>query len=81
MQKLIPDLKFGSHLQELRKKNHLTQADVSIKLDSLGLNVSRSVYSRYENGTLNIPIVVIHALTDIFNCDYNALFTSNDSTK
>lgn len=74
MQKIIPDLTIGNNLKTLRKRNNLTQEDVSSKLDSLGLNVSRSVYSRYETGTLNIPVSVLHALTVIFNCDYNMLF-------
>jgi transcriptional regulator with XRE-family HTH domain len=75
MSKLIPDLNFGPNLKKLRVKNHLTQQDVANRLDSLGLNVSRSVYSRYENGTLNVPVTVVRALSDIFKCDYNALFS------
>jgi transcriptional regulator with XRE-family HTH domain len=75
MQKVIPDIYIGGQLRQLRINSHLTQAQVSEKLDRLGLNVSRSVYSRYENGTLNIPVSVLHALTDIFSCDYNAFFT------
>lgn len=74
MQKLIPDIHIGSNIKKLRNKNRLTQEEVSRELDFIGLNVSRSIYSRYENGTLNIPVSVIHALTGIFNCDYNAIF-------
>ena len=74
MNKLRQDICIGDNLRRLRKSKKLSQEDVAAKLQLLGCDISRSIYSRYELGTLNIPVKCLIALTEIFHCDFNAFF-------
>ena len=59
----------------LRKKARLSQQDVSIKLDLLGLSTSREIVSRMERGQYSIRISVLRALKDIYKVDsYDEFF-------
>ena len=62
--KLKQDVSIGSNLRRLRKKARLSQQDVSIKLDLLGLSTSREIVSRMERGQYSIRISVLRALKD-----------------
>ena len=54
-------------LKELREDNDLSQKEVAAHL-----NTTQQVYSRYENGTNEIPTHHIIALSRLYNvsCDY-----------
>lgn len=61
-------------MRRLRRAKQLTQEQVCTKLQLMGLNITRSVYSRYETGELNICVSHLIGLTQVFDCDYNAFF-------
>lgn len=77
--KIRADINLGANLKKVRLSCGLTQDKVSSQLQLLGLDYSRSFYSRFESGERNIPISVIVGLTKVFNCDYNTLFDGLDS--
>lgn len=54
-------------IKELREDNDLSQKEVAAQL-----NTTQQVYSRYENGTNEIPTHHIVALAQFYNvsCDY-----------
>ena len=74
MNKLRQDISIGKNLRILRKKNKLTQEQVAAKLQVRGCDITRSVYSKYEIGYLNISVSTLIALKEIFNCDYADFF-------
>lgn len=64
----------GANLRALRKKKGLTQEAVTAKLQLLDFDISRSIYSRYETGELNIKISHLIFLKEIFSCRYEDFF-------
>ncbi len=78
MQKLRQDRNMGNNIRMLRNRVKLTQEQVASKLQLMGCDISRSYYSRYETGELNIPITVIIALKQIFECNYDDFFRELD---
>jgi len=78
MSKLRQDISIGGNLKILRKKNKLTQEQVAAKLQVLGCDITRSIYSRYEIGYLNIGISTLIALKKIFKCEYADFFENLD---
>ena len=74
MEKLKADQNMGSNLRSLRKTNGFTQDQLVARLGILGVSTTRSLYSRYETGELNIPIRVLVALHEIYHCSYDAFF-------
>ena len=73
--KLKQDISIGANLTRLRKAAQLSQQDVSIKLDLLGLSTSRSIVSQMERGKYSIRVSVLRALKDIYKVDsYDEFF-------
>lgn len=64
----------GRNIRAHRLENHLTQEQVVTKMQLLGVDVSRSLYSQIEMGFKNIRVEEILALCEIFHCDVNAFF-------
>ena len=62
MQKLKVDMKIGNNLRSLRKEHGYTQDQLIAQMARYGVDVTRSYYSRFETGELNIPIQVLVAL-------------------
>lgn len=60
-------------LVEKRKKKKLTQDEFSKILD-----VSRSTYSAYELGTINIPLDKALKIKEILNYKKDDIFFNND---
>jgi len=77
--KIRADVNLGANLKKIRLSCGLTQDGVCSQLQLIGLDYSRSFYSRFERGDRNIPVSVIVGLTKVFNCDYNTLFDGLDS--
>ena len=73
-QRLRQDLNIGANLRLLRKKYQYSQPDITAKLQTYGVNISRSHYSRLETGELNVPVSVLVALQDIYDCPYSVFF-------
>jgi transcriptional regulator with XRE-family HTH domain len=72
--KIRQDVSIGKNLKELRKKAKLTQEQVATKIQLMGIDTSRSIYSRFETGELNIKVSELIALSQIFSCDFNDFF-------
>ena len=73
--KLKQDISIGANLKRLRKAAKLSQQDVSIKLDLMGLSTSRSIVSQMERGQYSIRVSVLRALKDIYKVDsYDEFF-------
>ncbi len=74
MQKLKNNRSFGNNLRLLRIKHCYKQDQIVAKLGLLDIGITRSTYSRYETGELNIPVYVLVALQQIYQCSYNDFF-------
>lgn len=64
----------GSNIRRLREAKGLRNRDVLIQLQLRGINIARSTYSKMELGINNPTVDVLVALTEILECDFNALF-------
>lgn len=68
----------GSNIRRLREAKGLRNRDVLIQLQLRGINIARSTYSKMELGINNPTVDVLVALTEILECDFNALFEKNE---
>lgn len=74
MNKLRQDINIGVNIRKMRQQNNLTQEAVALKLQIMGYGeVTRSLYSRYETGELNLKVSHLRALKEIFRCSYDDL--------
>ncbi|WRS26189.1 helix-turn-helix transcriptional regulator [Oscillospiraceae bacterium MB08-C2-2] len=73
-QYLITDLDISDNIVRLRKASGMTQSYVSIQLQTMGLNISRSRLSMIELKRLNVPVGLIVALKMLFKCSYSDFF-------
>ena len=74
MPKLRPNMDIGGNIRKLRKSRGLTQEQMVAKMQLLGVEISRSIYSRYEINRLNICVSELVAIKEILNCDYSDFF-------
>ena len=74
MQKIRPDMNIGGNIRRMRRRKGLTQEQVVAKMQLLNINISRSIYSRYEINRLNICVSELLAMKKIFNCSFNDFF-------
>lgn len=74
MDKLRQDGNIGKNIRALRKRCGMTQDVVTAKMQLLACDdITRSLYSRYETGELNIRVSHLRALKQIFSCSYDDL--------
>ena len=64
----------GRNIRKLRLASGMTQDEVTAKMQLMGCEISRSIYSQIEGGTYNIRVIELAALTLIFKVDYNVFF-------
>lgn len=50
-QKIKSDVTLGQNIRSIRKSKKLTQEQVSTKMQLLGIDITRSIYSQIECGT------------------------------
>lgn len=74
MDKLRQDVSIGGNLRTLRKAHSFTQDRLVAKMQLLGSDTTRAIYSRYETGELNIKISDLRYLHEIYKCSYDAFF-------
>ncbi|MCI8711483.1 MAG: helix-turn-helix transcriptional regulator [Ruminococcus sp.] len=55
-------------IRDLREDMDLKQRDLA-----KALNISQRAYSHYENGTRKIPLDILVALADYYNCSVDYL--------
>lgn len=64
----------GKNIERLRREHNLRNMDVVTRLQLKGIGVSTSTLSKIERGYSNPTVRMLIALTDIFQCDFNAFF-------
>jgi transcriptional regulator with XRE-family HTH domain len=64
----------GSNIRRLRKERNMKAVDVIAQLQLRDVNVTTGIFSKVENGLNNPSVDMLNALTEIFDCDYNAFF-------
>lgn len=62
-----------TRLKELRKKNNLTQKDISNKLE-----ISQTLYSLYESGKKDVPIDILSKLAKIYCTSIDYIVNETD---
>ena len=62
------DRKMFHRIRDLREDHDLKQQDLA-KI----LNINQRTYSHYENGTRKIPLDLLIALADYYNCSIDYL--------
>jgi len=78
MQKVKVDMNIGNNLRTLRKANNMEQDELVARLSKYEILITRSTYSRYETGELNVPVSIIVALHKLYGCSYDAFFEGLD---
>lgn len=68
----------GENIKKLRIERGLRNRDVLVQLQLRGIDIARSTYSKVEMGLNNPTVDMLIALTEIFECDFNALFQQKD---
>ncbi len=67
---LKQDISIGENLKNLRKQAHLTQEQVSAKLEILGFHpMSSDILAKMEQGRYSVKISVLLALKQIYKVD------------
>ena len=66
--------RLGAHLAQLRKAAHLTQEQLSAKLQVLGCDLTRSALAKIEVGQRHIYADEIVLLCSILNVTYEDFF-------
>lgn len=64
----------GVNIRQIRMANHLTQSQVSAKMQLLGIDISRGTYSQIECGLVSVRVEDLLALCKIFNVEISAFF-------
>ena len=73
-QKIKQDFRIGPNIRKYRLQSHMTQEQVTVKMQLMGINISRSIYSQIEGGTYNIRVSELAAMKEIFNINYESFF-------
>lgn len=74
MQWIIHDVPLGRNIQNLRRKNGLTQSQLVAKLQIKGINMSRSTLANIETGRRNIKARDLKAIKEVLNVEYDKFF-------
>jgi len=64
----------GNNIKRLRIEHGLRNRDIIAKLQTQGVDISASTYSKVEMGLNNPSVDLLIALVDIYKCDYNEFF-------
>lgn len=73
-QKIKQDFRIGPNIRKYRLQSHMTQEQVTAKMQLMGINISRSIYSQIGGGTYNIRVSELAAMKEIFNINYESFF-------
>lgn len=68
----MPNVQLGKNLRTLRKRDKLSQHDMSVLL-----NISRQAYSNYENNTRTPDLGTLIRITEIFTVTLDELVMQN----
>ena len=76
-QKIKSNITLGHNLRKLRKERKITQEQMVARMQLLGINISRSIYSQIECGTYNIKVTELAALKTILDVDIIPCFKAS----
>ena len=65
----------GKNIKRLRIEKGLRNKDIVAQLQLRGVEISTGTYSKVEMGLNNPSVELLIALTEILDCDFNALFS------
>lgn len=65
----------GNNIRKLRLEKGIRNKDIVAQLQVKGVEISTGTYSKIEQGLNNPSVDLLIALTDILQCDFNALFS------
>lgn len=68
----------GHRIQLARQSNKLTQEELAVKLQILGLLHTRNTIAKLENGFRQITDIEIKAISDVLNVPINWLFEEDN---
>ena len=71
---IIRNIPLGKNIKFIRKSKHLTQKDVTTKLQLMGSYMSEDTLSNIETGRRNIKASDLKALKIIFDVGYEEFF-------
>lgn len=71
---IILDRPVGKNLQQFRKKKHMTQNELVIKMQLMGSDMSRSTLANIETGRRNIKASDLRMLLELLEIDFFELF-------
>ena len=71
---IILDRSVGKNLQQFRKKKHMTQNELVIKMQLMGSDMSRSTLANIETGRRNIKASDLRMLLELLEIDFFELF-------
>lgn len=74
MKIIILDVPIGGNLQQFRKRKHMTQNELVIKMQLKGSSMSRSTLANIEAGKRNIKISDLKILLELLEIDFAELF-------
>ena len=66
---LKQDISIGKNLKSIRKRNGLTQNQVSAQLEVRGLPISSDILAKMEQGKYSIRVSVLLALKQIYKVE------------
>lgn len=69
--------KLGQNIRHLREKSHLTQEQLSAKLQICNCDITRSALAKIEVGQRHIYPDEIFLLKTLLNVDYKDIFPDN----
>lgn len=65
---------FGNNLRRLRKKNGLTQEQMTARLQTYGCDITRSALAKIEVGQRHLYPDEIKLIKEILGVDFNEMF-------
>ncbi len=74
MQWILNNISMGKNIQTTRMKRNMTQADLVIKMQLKGSNMSRSTLANIESGRRNIRASDLRIIKEILAVEYDELF-------
>ena len=75
-QKIRAEVSLGQNIRKFRKRKKLTQEQVVAKMQLMGLDITRSIFSQIECGTYNIRVAELIALKEILDINYEDFFNN-----
>lgn len=74
MEWLLNNANIGLNLQHLRKKHHLSQAEVVREMQLRGSSISENTYSKIERGVRNIKVSDLILIKALYDVDFSEFF-------